>query len=65
MDRVFDGNLVVGVPSDDVILIANFPSEQARADFRAYVKQEYENANRSVSELVYVRRNGGWVVMPQ
>jgi hypothetical protein len=65
MDKAFDGNLLVGVPSDDFILIANFPSGQARANFRAYVKQEYENANRSVSELLYVGRGGGWVVTPE
>ena len=55
------GNLVVAIPSDDVIIITSAVSASARADLRAYVKNAYDNANRSVSPSLYIRKNGKWV----
>ena len=55
------GNLVVAIPSDDVIIITSAVNESARADLRAYVKNAYDNANRSVSASLYIRKNGKWV----
>ena len=55
------GNLVVAIPSDDVIIITSAVKESARADLRAYVKNAYDNANRSVSSSLYIRKNGKWV----
>jgi uncharacterized protein YtpQ (UPF0354 family) len=63
LDEASDGNLMVGVPSDDVILIANLAFEEKRALFQLLIKQEYQDANRSVSELTYVRRNNEWTAL--
>ena len=55
------GNLVVAIPSDDVIIITSAVSASARADLRAYVKNAYDNASRAVSPSLYIRKNGKWV----
>ena len=55
------GNLVVAIPSDDVIIITSAVKGSARADLQAYVKNAFDNANRSISASLYIRKNGKWV----
>lgn len=63
--KAVGGTLVVAVPSDDVIIAASLLTDEDRAKFKAYVEGQYENANRSVSKLPYVRQGGRWIALPQ
>jgi hypothetical protein len=64
LDKALAGQLLVAVPSDDVIVVANLASEQKRSDFKLYVKQLHDDATRSVSPFVYARQSGSWVQIP-
>lgn len=61
LNAALGGNLVVALPSDDVIIITSAANGSARTDLRAHVKNAYDNANRSVSASLYVRKSGKWV----
>lgn len=61
LDVALGGNLVIALPSDDVIIITSAANGSARTVLRAHVKNAYVNANRSVSASLYVRKSGKWV----
>lgn len=62
LDKALNGNLVVAVPSDDVLIAADITSDTMRDDLRAFVRKQHDDANRSVSPALYQRRSGAWVV---
>lgn len=60
LDRALGGQLLVAVPSDDVLIVADGAADQ-RAALPDFVRHQYEDANRAVSPLIYARRGGRWV----
>lgn len=56
-----DGLLVVAVPSDDRIVVAQVLEGRPIEKLQAYVDREYEDASRSVSRARLVRKDGRWV----
>lgn len=61
LDAALGGNLLVAVPSDDVLIVADGGFADTRTKLPAFVKAQYDDANRSVSPLVYRRQGGAWV----
>lgn len=63
LDAALSGNLLVAVPSDDVLIVADARAADIGAKLPAFVKAQYDDANRSVSPLVYRRQGGAWVAV--
>lgn len=61
LDAALGGNLLVAVPSDDVLIVADARAADIGAKLPAFVKAQFDDANRSVSPLVYRRQGGAWV----
>lgn len=61
LDATLGGRLVAAVPSDDQIMLANITSDGMYAKFKYYVASAYDEANRSVSKALLVRKDGRWV----
>ncbi len=57
------GNLLVAVPSDDVLIVADGGFADRRVKLPGFVKAQFDDANRSVSPLVYRRQGGAWVAV--
>ena len=63
LDAALGGNLLVAVPSDDVLIVADGASADIRANLPDFVKAQHADANRSVSPLLYRRQAGQWVAV--
>ncbi|HEV7342541.1 MAG TPA: hypothetical protein VGN68_12975 [Sphingopyxis sp.] len=63
LDAALGGNLLVAVPSDDVLIVADARAADIGAKLPAFVKAQYDDANRSVSPLVYRRQGGAWMAI--
>lgn len=61
LDRALGGKLIVAVPSDDVLIVADATAPDIRAKLPEFVQQQHADANRSVSPLLYRRADGRWV----
>lgn len=61
LDRALDGNLVVAVPSDDVLIVADGTRPEILAKLPGFVKRQYAEAHRAVSHLLYRRKDGRWI----
>ena len=61
LDESLSGRLVAAVPSDDQIMLANVTSDAMYEKFKLYVSSAYDEANRSVSKALLVRKDGRWV----
>ncbi len=61
LDRALGGKLIVAVPSDDVLIVADASAPDIRAKLPDFVRQEHADANRSVSPLLYRRAGAQWV----
>lgn len=60
LDASLSGRLVAAVPSDDQIMLANITSDAMYEKFKLYVASAYDEANRSVSKALLVRKDGRW-----
>ncbi|QIG54481.1 hypothetical protein G6N82_10255 [Altererythrobacter sp. BO-6] len=56
-----EGLLVVAVPSDDRIIVAQVVEGRPIETLQAFVDKEFEEASRSVSRALLVRKNGRWI----
>ena len=63
LDAALGGNLLVAVPSDDMLIVADGASADIRASLPDFVKAQHADANRSVSPLLYRRQAGQWVAV--
>lgn len=61
LDNALNGRLVAAVPSDDQVILANVDSDRMLEKLKTFVANAYTNANRSVSQSLFVRENGAWV----
>ncbi len=61
LDVALGGNLIVAIPSDDLIIISGPKTADARAELKDFVKLKYDDANRAVSAALYSRKDGKWV----
>lgn len=61
LDASLSGRLVAAVPSDDQIMLANITSDAMYEKFKFYVGSAFDEANRSVSKALLVRKDGRWV----
>lgn len=61
LDRALDGNLVVAVPSDDVLIVADGTRPEILAKLPGFVNHQYAEAHRAVSHLLYRRKDGRWI----
>lgn len=59
------GNLIVAIPSDDIIVISGPKTTDERAKLKDYVKLKYDDANRAVSDALYTRKDGKWMALHQ
>ena len=60
LDASLSGRLVAAVPSDDQIMLANITSDAMYEKFKLYVGSAFDEANRSVSKALLVRKDGRW-----
>lgn len=63
LDRALGGQLIVAVPSDDVIIVADGAAADVRAMLPGFVEAQYADASRAVSPRLYRRENGAWVAV--
>lgn len=61
LDDALKGRLVAAVPSDDQVILANVDSDRMLEKLKTFVANAYADANRSVSQSLFVRENGAWV----
>lgn len=61
LDDALNGRLVAAVPSDDQIILANVDSGSMLDKLKVFVAKAYTDANRSISQSLFVRENGAWV----
>ncbi|RDV02878.1 hypothetical protein DXH95_13205 [Sphingorhabdus pulchriflava] len=61
LDASLSGRLVAAVPSDDQIMLANITSDAMYEKFKFYVGSAFDEANRSVSKALLIRKDGRWV----
>lgn len=64
LDTALDGNLLVAVPSDDLLLVIDAREDDVRAALPGFVKAKFDDASRAISPLIYRRQGGLWVEAP-
>jgi hypothetical protein len=63
LDAALGGNLLVAVPSDDVLIVADARAADIGAKLPAFAKAKFDDASRSISPLIYRRLGGAWVAV--
>lgn len=63
LDAALDGHMRVVVPADDLLMAIDAREADLRDGLLAFAKAKFDDANRSVSQLVYRRQGGAWAAV--